>query len=132
MTALVDRDRFGGQTLVYLPRYLTQDDAFWQASDAEVRSTFLAALGRMYPDLRPEDVTAFQVARVREMLALTTLDYSRSACPPIETSMPNVFIVNSAQIVNGTLNVNETVALANDGARRLEPMLRVSAAPVAA
>lgn len=132
MTALVDRERFGGRTLVYLPRYLTQDDGLWRAPDAEVRSSFLAALGRMYPDLRPDDVTAFQVARVREMLAVTTLDYTRSACPPIETSMPNVFVVNSAQIVNGTLNVNETVALANDSARRLEPMLRDAAAPVAA
>lgn len=132
MTALVDRARFGGQSLVYLPRYLTQDSAFWQASDAEVRSSFLAALGRMYPDLRPEDVTAFQVARVREMLAITTLDYSHSACPEVETSLPNVFIVNSAQIVNGTLNVNETVALANQGARRLEPLLRAPAARAAA
>jgi len=132
MTALVDRARFGGQSLVYLPRYLTQDSAFWQASDAEVRSTFLAALGRMYPDLRPEDVTAFQVARVLEMLAITTLDYSHSACPELETSLPNVFFVNSAQIVNGTLNVNETIALANQGARRLEPMLRASAARAAA
>jgi protoporphyrinogen oxidase len=132
MTALVDRARFGGQTLVYLPRYLTQDDPFWQVPDAEVRSTFLAGLARMYPQLTPDDVTAFQIGRVREMLALTTVGYSESACPPTRTSLPNVFIVNSAQIVNGTLNVNETVALANDGARRLSPLLRAPAAPVAA
>jgi hypothetical protein len=50
----------------------------------------------------------------------------------VETSLPNVFIVNSAQIVNGTLNVNETVALANQGARRLEPLLRAPAARAAA
>jgi hypothetical protein len=132
MTALVDRARFGGQTLVYLPRYLTQDDPFWQVPDTEVRSTFLAGLARMYPQLTPDDVTAFQIGRVREMLALTTVGYSESACPPTRTSLPNVFIVNSAQIVNGTLNVNETVALANDGARRLSPLLRAPAAPVAA
>jgi len=132
MTALVDRARFGGQTLVYLPRYLTQDDPFWQASDAEVRETFLAGLARMYPELGSDDVSAFQVARVREMLALTTVNYSERACPPTETSLPNVFIVNSAQIVNGTLNVNETVALATDGARRLTPLLRAPAARVAA
>jgi protoporphyrinogen oxidase len=132
MTALVDRTRFGGQTLVYLPRYLTQDDPFWQAPDAEVRETFLAGLARMYPELGPDDVTAFQVGRVREMLALTTVNYSERACPPTETSLPNVFIVNSAQIVNGTLNVNETVALATDGARRLTPLLRAPAARVAA
>ena len=50
------------------------------------------------------------------MLAITTLEYSRLAGPSLRTSMPNVFVVNSAQIANGTLNVNETVALANEGA----------------
>lgn len=124
MTALVDRSMFGGHTLVYLPRYLTQDDAFWRASDEEVRETFLAALGRMYPGFEPRDVVAFQVARVREMMAVTTLNYSEEALPPLRTSLPNVFVVNSSQIANGTLNVNETVGLANASARQLEPILR--------
>lgn len=123
MTALVDRARFGGHTLVYLPRYLTQVDPLWGATDDEIRATFLHGLGRMYPELRPEDVVAFQVGRVREMLAITTLNYSDEALPPVRTSLPNVFIVNSAQIANGTLNVNETVARANAGARELAPML---------
>jgi peptidoglycan-N-acetylglucosamine deacetylase len=35
------------------------------------------------------------------------------------TSVPGVHLVTSAQIVNGTLNVNETVALAERAARRL-------------
>jgi protoporphyrinogen oxidase len=132
MTALVDPSRFGGHSLVYLPRYLTQDDDFWKATDEEVRETFLAALVRMYPGLEPRDVVAFQVARVREMLAVTTLNYSEEARPPMRTSLPNVFVVNSAQIANGTLNVNETVALANASARELEPMLRSPTAWAAA
>ena len=36
MTALVDRERFGGHTLVYLPRYLTQDSPVWEQSDEEL------------------------------------------------------------------------------------------------
>ncbi len=117
---------------MYLPRYLTQDDAFWQATDEEVREIFLAALVRMYPGLEPGDIVAFQVARVREMLAVTTLNYSEEARPPLRTSLPNVFVVNSSQIANGTLNVNETVALANASARELEPMMRSPAAWAAA
>jgi hypothetical protein len=35
------------------------------------------------------------------------------------TSLPGIHIVTSAHIVNGTLNVNETVALAEDAAPRL-------------
>jgi hypothetical protein len=61
-------------------------------------------------------------------MAVTTLNYSEEGMPPLRTSLPNVFVVNSAQIANGTLNVNETVGLANASARKLEPMLRESAA----
>ena len=113
MTALVDRARFGGNSLVYLPRYLAQDDPEWARSDDEVREEFLAALERMYPAFRRDDVLAFHVSRVRHVLAVSTLDYSTVALPPVRTSMPNVFIANSAQIANGTLNVNETIGLAN-------------------
>ena len=132
MTSLVDRRQFGGNALVYLPRYLVQDDPVWNESDDSIRERFLSALDRMYPGFQREDVLAFQVARAKEMLALTTLNYSAEALPPARTSLPNVFIVNSAQIVNGTLNVNETIGLANASACELRPMLSSSPVGVAA
>jgi protoporphyrinogen oxidase len=119
MTALVDPATFGGHSLVYLPRYLTQSDSFWQKSDDEILDIFVAALTRMYPGFNPNDLVASQVARVREMLAVSTLHYSERSRPALRTSLPNVCIVNSAQIANGTLNVNETVALANASAEEL-------------
>jgi hypothetical protein len=54
------------------------------------------------------------------MLAITTLDYSERARPETVTSLPRVFLANSAQIANGTLNVNETVALANEAAALIQ------------
>jgi protoporphyrinogen oxidase len=130
MTALVDRATFGGHALIYLPRYLTQDDGFWTRSDAEIREEFLAALERMYPRFRRDDVLAFELSRVREVLAVSTLHYSERCLPPVRTSLPGVFLVNSAQIANGTLNLNETVSLANAKAAELAPLLARSA-PVA-
>jgi peptidoglycan-N-acetylglucosamine deacetylase len=47
-----------------------------------------------------------------------TLGYSRRV-PPRRTSVPGVELVTSAQIVNGTLNVNETVQLAERAASEL-------------
>ena len=119
MTALVDRSAFGGHTLVYLPRYLAQDEAYWSKSDDEIREDFLQGLERMYPDLRRDDVLAFEVSRVKEVLAIATLNYSAEAMPPLTTSVDHVFVVNSAQIANGTLNVNETLALAERQAGEL-------------
>jgi protoporphyrinogen oxidase len=123
MTTLVDKKQFDGNSLVYLPRYLAQDDPFWKASDDEVRETFLTALEKMYPDFRRSDVIEFRVARARDVLAITTLDYSTTTLPPARTSLPNVFIVNSAQIESGTLNLNETVGLANRQSAALAPYL---------
>jgi hypothetical protein len=66
----------------------------------------------MYPHFDPaRDVRAFRLSRVRYVLPIATLDYSRHL-PSIETSIPGLLLVNSAHIVNGTLNVNETVQLA--------------------
>ncbi len=132
MTTLVDKARFGGRSLVYLPRYLAQDDAFWTKSDAEIRELFESALERMYPQFRREQVLAFQVSRVREVLAVSTLRYTAERLPALATSLPDVSIVNSAQIANGTLNVNETVGLANMQAAALMVRLRGATSPALA
>jgi protoporphyrinogen oxidase len=111
-TALVDRATFGGNTLVYLPRYLAQGEEMWDMPDEQVSREFFAALCRMVPGLTTADIVASRVARARDVLAVSTRNYSADVMPSLETSMPHVFIANSAQIAHGTLNVNETVALA--------------------
>jgi protoporphyrinogen oxidase len=131
MTALVDRSYFNGLSLVYLPKYLAQDAKEFNLSDEEIKDRFVAALLRMYPHLTPEDVVCFQVSRVRRVLPLPVINYSRRL-PTMSTSLPGVEIVNSAHILNGTLNVNETVRLAEDAARGLLSQSRAGGAPATA
>ena len=111
MTALVDPAEVGGHHLVYLPKYVAPDDPTLGWSDEAVRARFTEALGEMYPGFDPSQVLAFRVSRVRYVFPVPTLGYSERV-PPMRTSVPGLFTVNSAQIVNGTLNVNETVQLA--------------------
>ncbi len=111
MSALVDRKQFGGSALVYLPKYVAPDDPLFNEPDENIKQTFLAALARMYPSFEPSDVLSFQSSRVRYVFAIPTLNYSREL-PSMSTSIPGVHIINSAHIINGTLNVNETVQLA--------------------
>ena len=83
----------------------------------------MEALRQMYPHLAPDDVLAFQVSRERYVYPLPTIGYSRRV-PPQQTSISGLHFVNSAQIVNGTLNVNETVKLAENaipGLLKAEP-----------
>jgi len=111
MSALVDKREFGGNALVYLPKYVAPDDELFEKTDTEIEEVFLDALEKMYSHFKREDVLAFKVSRVRQVFPLPTIDYSANV-PSVETSLRNVFIVNSAQITNGTLNVNETIQLA--------------------
>jgi protoporphyrinogen oxidase len=110
MTALVDRSQFGGNSLVYLPKYVVPNDPAFELSDRELEEKFITALVHMYPRFERDDLICFQVSRVRHVLAIATLNYSKNL-PPIKTSLENVFILNSAHILNGTLNVNETIQL---------------------
>ncbi len=112
MSALVDKAEFGGNALVYLPKYVQPDDELFEKTDAEIEETFLSALEKMYPHFNRKDVAEFKVSRVRRVFPLPTLRYSDDA-PGVRTSLENIFVVNSSQITNGTLNVNETIQLAS-------------------
>lgn len=112
MSALVDKEaEFNGKNLVYLPKYVAATDKLYTTSDEELKDLFLNALLKMYPYITRDDVLHFAVSRAANVFALPVLNYSELV-PGVKTSIENLFIVNSAQIINGTLNVNETIKIA--------------------
>jgi protoporphyrinogen oxidase len=112
MTAVVDPAEFGGRTLVYLPKYVAPYDELFDAPDGQIEAAFVESLRRMYPDIADSNIEASIVSRARYVLPLNTIGYS-TKLPPMKTSVPGVHIVNTAHIVNGTLNIDETIQLAN-------------------
>ncbi len=118
MSQLVDRSEFGGHHLVYLPKYVPPDDPAFELCDSQLRTQFVAGLARMYPGFSDANIISFKVSRARHVFALPVLNYSRQL-PPVQTSIPGVFVLNSTQIQNGTLNVNETILLAQRGKQYL-------------
>jgi protoporphyrinogen oxidase len=120
MSTLVDPDRYlGGHSLVYLPKYVTPDDPLFDESDDDIIRSFVPYLRSMHPTLSDDDIRCARVSRVRHVLAVTTLDYSAHE-PPMRTSVPGLYLVSSANIVNGTLNVDESVQLADRAVAMLE------------
>ena len=112
MTALIPPGEFGGHHLVYLPKYAGANDPIWGESDESIVERFAVRLNELYPHFSRDDIVTTRVARAKHVFAVPTLNYS-SRVPPFATSIPGVSIVTAAQIVNGTLNVNETLALAD-------------------
>ncbi len=111
-TGVIEMSELAGHNLVYLPKYVSTDDPLWVQSDEQIRHTFVEALGRVHPSFRPEHVQAANVVRDRHVMAIPTLGYS-VRLPSVSTSVPGLHVLNSAHILNGTANVNETVRLAN-------------------
>jgi protoporphyrinogen oxidase len=113
MSTLVDSDRYlAGHSLVYLPKYVAPDDPLFGETDETIIDSFLPYLRSMHPTLSNKDIRCARVSRVRHVLAVPTLNYSANE-PPMRTSIPGLFLVSSANIVNGTLNVDESVQLAD-------------------
>jgi protoporphyrinogen oxidase len=113
MTALIDKKEVDDKHLVYLPKYVNPDDALFDTDDAALRKIFCDALFKMYPQITEEDILFWGVSKARVVFALPTINYSKNI-PGITTSINNYYIVNSAQIINGTLNVNETILVAEN------------------
>jgi protoporphyrinogen oxidase len=118
MSALVDSAQFNGRTLVYLPCYVASEDPIFAESDESIEARFKRGLRSMYPWLVEEDIEAFRISRCRHVLPVSTLNYS-DKLPPMATTVPGLTVANSAHIVNGTLNVNETLELAHKVADEL-------------
>jgi len=122
MTALIDKKEVNDKHLIYLPKYVNPDDSLFDRDDDTLRKIFLDALFKMYPEISEDDLLFWGVSKARIVFALPTINYSKKI-PGITTSMGNYYIVNSAQIINGTLNVNETIQVAEN---KLKEILNIN------
>ena len=114
-SALCGTQPFGGRHLLYLPRYCTPHDPFYTAGDAAIRDHALRTLERLNPQFAASSVRALRISRVPAVFALPTMEYF-GRVPGFSTSRRGLYLATSAQIVNGTLNVNETLGLASRAA----------------
>ena len=114
MSTIVDSEtQLGGKHLVYLPKYLPDDHDGLNESDEDYKEKCLSTLEKMYDHFSRDNVIDFKVSRARYVAALSTIDYS-TRLPPIVTSVPGFYALNSAHILDGNLNVNDTIRLGED------------------
>ncbi len=111
MSALVDKKYFNNNNLIYLPKYVSPTDPLFNYSDEEIKKFFISNFKKMYPWLADDNLKFIGVARAKHVITVLTKDYSINL-PAVTTSIPNVYIVNTSYILDGTLNVNETIKVA--------------------
>jgi protoporphyrinogen oxidase len=117
MSTIVDsKSQLGGRHLVYLPKYLPDNDPGLEESDESYKEKCLATLVKMYSHFDRNSVVDFKIARTKYVAALATVDYSRRLAPVV-TSLPGFYALNSSHILKGNLNVNETIETGADKLR---------------
>ena len=112
MTNLIDAaNATQGRKLVYLPKYTSPSDPLFRLSDDEVWRRFEPALFRIHPTLKRSDIESVHILREKYVQPVPTLNYSAQA-PTVDTGIPHLFVANSTQIVNDTLNNNAMTRIA--------------------
>jgi protoporphyrinogen oxidase len=96
-TNLVDRAHYGGKHVVYLSNYISAQDPFYQASDAEVYAAYLPHLKRINPAFEERWVHEWHVFREDAAQPIITTDYSRKI-PPLATPIHGLFLANNTQV----------------------------------
>jgi protoporphyrinogen oxidase len=110
ITSLVGTSYFGGNSLVYLPKYVNSDDQIFGLSDQNIKDNFITSLKIIHPALNDEEIIDCQVSKARYVITLPEMGYSKNL-PSFKTSVKNLFVINSSFITDGTLNVNETLKI---------------------
>lgn len=110
MGTILPPEKLGGNYLVYLPQYMLASDPGFSQSDQAIHDRCLDTLEKMYPHFQRQSVRAIQTARAKYVMAMPTIGYSKLRAP-IVSSQAGLYFLNSARIVDGTLNVNEIIRL---------------------
>jgi protoporphyrinogen oxidase len=110
MTNLISLEETKGRHLVYLPKYTAPNDPLFNASDDQVWQMFRAGLQRVIPDLQESDIEQRFIFRERLVQPIPVMNYS-ALVPNMQTSVKNLLLANTTQIVNSTLNNNEMVKI---------------------
>jgi protoporphyrinogen oxidase len=111
MTNLVSLEETAGRHLIYLPKYIAPGDPLFESNDEQVWDLFWGDLQKMFPDLVADDIERKFIFREKLVQPLPVLHYS-DLVPSMETGVPNLFLANTTQIINSTLNNNEMVKIA--------------------
>ena len=106
-----------GSTIVYLSRYLDEQDPLFIASDAEITNRFLDALRRMFAHFSPSSMIASRVHRARFAQPVIATGYSKTI-PDLKVT-GNLYLASMAQIYPEDRGQNYAVRMGRQVAERI-------------
>ncbi len=102
-TAYIDPAYTGGHHLVYLPKYTAPGSEWQKKSDDEIRTIWVDALKRMFPDFDPATIVEMPIGRHRFVEPLHPLG-GLAQIPAVESPIDGLYVATTAQIYPALTN----------------------------
>jgi len=107
----------GGDTILYVPQYLSADDPRYAQGDEEVLRRYTDALALIHPAFDRRWVKFSAVFRDRFAQPICLTDY-RASTPPVQTPIENLFLTDSCQLHPHDRTISGSFGLGLEAARR--------------
>jgi protoporphyrinogen oxidase len=117
-TNVVSPEETDNKHIIFLPKYTPSDDPMYSHSDEEIIDLFVDHLKKVFPSLNDEEILYKGIHKSRYVQPIQTLQYQENI-PEFNTSIKDVFIVNTSMIINSTLNNNTSISLARECAHTI-------------
>jgi protoporphyrinogen oxidase len=118
----------GGDTVLYVPQYLSADDPRYAQSDEEVLRRYTDALALIHPAFDRSWIKFSAVFRDRFAQPICLTDY-RTTTPSVQTPIPNLFLTDSCQLHPHDRTISGSFGLGLEAARRALEVLGAAPAP---
>ena len=106
-----------GDTILYVPQYLSADDPRYAQGDEEVLRRYTDALSLIHPAFDRSWVKFSAVFRDRFAQPICLTDY-RATTPSVQTPIPNLFLTDSCQLHPHDRTISGSFGLGLEAARR--------------
>lgn len=117
-TNIISPQDLGSKHLVYLPKYMTDDDPINSMADDQIIELFVGKLKTIFTDLRDEEILHKKIFREKYVQPVQELNFLDRA-NNFQTPLPNVYLANSSMIYNSTLNNNAVISIAQESAETI-------------
>ena len=117
-TNYVDKEHYGGDTLVYCGDYLLPDHPYFEMSPEALLETFIPGIQRINPAFNRDWVRKYWKFTEVYAQPVPLLNHSRHV-PPLQTPIPNLFMANMSQVYPWDRGTNYAVALGRSVAREM-------------
>jgi protoporphyrinogen oxidase len=108
----------GGESVVYVPYYMPNDNAKFSWTDEELLKEAFACLRRINPSLAQEDVIAAHVARLRHAQPVCEPGFA-AKLPPIQTPVEGLQVADTCFYYPEDRGISESVQLGQKMASQL-------------